>query len=275
MDASSSEPISKRAAVSRVCGICDHEFIGDKSLYEHISSDHVKTWNKGDVCGWKLKNGETCNIYCKARRHYDEHLCTHSGDTRHKCEGFYNDDGSSCVYACAQKGNLLSHIRGHTQERPFVCDGYTQQNGDICVSAFKQKAHLTRHIRTHTGDRPYMCSGYVTELGDACTASFAEGQHLKNHILTHGGQRPYVCSHNGCGKRFTQQTHLKTHVDIVHLGLRRHACSYCTLTFGHKSTVRSHEKCHTVSCFNQCYHSDCALYERLYLLIDSDQMDIL
>ena len=57
---------------------------------------------------------------------------------------------------------------------------------------------------------------------------------LKPHIITHTKER-FSCQH--CPKKYSQQHHLKDHVNAIHLG-KPNRCPDCNKTFG----LRGHLK---------------------------------
>ncbi|GAA5850095.1 hypothetical protein JCM9279_004908 [Rhodotorula babjevae] len=157
-----------------------------------------------------------------------------------------------------------------------------------CSRSYVRPVRLEEHERSHTGERPFACP--------ECDATFARDSHLKAHVRTHAPEsdKPFACDEDGCDKRFWTAQHLKSHVDVVHLGLvdavktydcshcgkvfRKHrllnehltvahgvpavkplACPHpgCGKTFQQKHHLKSHEKTHDLSRY-ACLHPDCA-----------------
>ena len=46
---------------------------------------------------------------------------------------------------------------------------------------------------------------------EGCGKRFSQSSHLTAHKRTHTGDQPYACEHEGCGKRFTESGSLTKH----------------------------------------------------------------
>lgn len=49
---------------------------------------------------------------------------------------------------------------------------------------------------------------------------------------------------NFCGKTYSSQTYLKTHIDVVHKGMKSFRCKLCGVCFGFKSDLTRHLRSH-------------------------------
>ena len=47
---------------------------------------------------------------------------------------------------------------------------------------------------------------------EGCGRRFSLDFNLRTHVRIHTGDRPYVCPFDGCNKRFAQSTNLKSHI---------------------------------------------------------------
>ncbi|XP_071453462.1 zinc finger protein 135-like isoform X2 [Hetaerina americana] len=74
-----------------------------------------------------------------------------------------------------------------------------------------------------------------------CEEVFSCWKEYSAHRETHSTMG-YIC--NFCKEEFTQMSHLKGHIEVVHLSLQKFPCDICHKTFGFKSSLDRHMDTH-------------------------------
>ena len=63
--------------------------------------------------------------------------------------------------------------------------------------------------------------------------------HVQNmHTLPLENRKTHLCPH--CGSKFVNPRHLKTHVDGVHLKIKRYRCKICDIRFANGTNLKEH-----------------------------------
>ncbi|KAH9255178.1 hypothetical protein BASA81_006618 [Batrachochytrium salamandrivorans] len=102
-----------------------------------------------------------------------------------------------------------------------------------CRKSFKYPKTYEVHFRQHSGEKPYAC--------EQCTSPFSQNSHLKRHMLVvHGKVRPFACEQ--CGKKFSERSALTNHAR-VHLD-RQLGCEQCGRMFATPQALETHRRLH-------------------------------
>ena len=196
-----------------------------------------------------------------------------------------------CGKSFTKKDVFKRHVLGH--ERPYVCSycqktftrdvtlrdhinsihmGLKEHKCPDCDVEYATSKALRIHVRTiHTHELPFICT--------ECGAKFALGSQLKRHEYVHNPElRPpkkpspkknFECLQ--CDKNYNSKPALQQHVDVVHMGLKNHSCSYCGSAFGRLSTLHNHLLIHTGELPFKCSFCQQGFKEKRSMLRHVDQ----
>ncbi|XP_035506438.2 zinc finger protein 432 isoform X1 [Scophthalmus maximus] len=189
------------------CRVCGVWYRVLGSLVKHAWSHADESQAACGVCGERFESAEELKRHL--RNYQKTYECSYCGKT------FSNVAG------------LNLHATLHTGARPFACD--------ICKKTFARQSSLSVHRWVHVPDKPHKC--------DTCPKAFGLKTQLKAHRKLHTGRDKYQC--NICGKVVFHLRSLTRH-KVTHTGERRYGCEVCGKRFKLPSTLKSHEKIHTV-----------------------------
>ncbi|KAI1498504.1 hypothetical protein F5X99DRAFT_322506 [Biscogniauxia marginata] len=96
---------------------------------------------------------------------------------------------------------------------------------------------------------------YVCRIKN-CGKRFSQRTHLDTHILAHTGQRPHKCPVSGCNRYFSQKGNMRTH-ERRHTGEKPFKCPNCDKRFAQRGNVTSHQETHLQSKKFHCVLEGC------------------
>lgn len=264
---------------------CDKAFLRQSHLAHHIKSAHSAV--RDYVC-----DREGCAKRFVTATRLRRHLQAHDGRDKYRCVDF-----PPCDQTFRKHATLQRHIdMEHYGVKPFRCGMVDEERGLPCECGYDTAMKLRAHETKMHGFKRYWCS-YCIDAGeeqnkDLTTASAAfsiyadlqihiKAEHparcedcqlvcssaadLEKHIATHhtriavaiADRKQYPCLVPTCGKIFTKQSNLNTHVRTVHSDARPFVCGKfdvanaadlsvwdgddaCGQAFAHKSALENH-----------------------------------
>ena len=189
-----------------------------------------------------------CTHSYHRKSHLKEHVeIVHEGKKRRsltfKCH--------FCAVRFIQFKDLKQHIgTEHEGKKPHNCS--------LCNSGFILKAQLTRHFKV-VHEKSNFCA--------ICHTDFALKSTLKTHMkavhedIQSIAQKPtkerLKC--NQCDKTYSGKMALESHVEVVHLQLKKFQCDQCPLNFASKNGFKNH-----VASEHEKKEHSCTKCDRIY-----------
>ncbi|XP_029735464.1 zinc finger protein 816 isoform X2 [Aedes albopictus] len=229
------------------CTDCSEDFESQAAFDTHQVLEHYQQTDDGNcIC-------PICHKVFNSRRCLRQHSRIHQDREarKHKCR--------FCEKAFNFAHHLKIHERTHTKQKPFACA--------TCEKAFASKDRLAYHQLQHEGKLQYTCN--------LCATSFRSKKVLKMHsILKHDAPvekfDPIKC--DKCGKKLFSKSATSAHMrgpcgsDFAELnpGEMMFMCKMCPMKFSRLSSLKNHEKVHSVG---GCYA--CSSCPKKYKCIES------
>merc|ERR1719356_512696 len=116
------------------------------------------------------------------------------------------------------------------------CFAFAKKTGKTyhVIQAFTSNSALKTHQMVHTREKPFQC--------EECGAKFASNSHLKSHIDNrHLGIKRFHCTQ--CPMKYNRPDQFRKHV-MTHTGETPHKCNFCGKGFRRKDTLKKHEVVH-------------------------------
>lgn len=233
------------------CMDCGKEFARLKNLKEHIINAH-----HGDQSNMLIEASKSTKLLPSVQALMKDALTVPEKRTDFTCE--------TCGNTFLDIHRLKRHYVTHMEVKPYSCPhcgmtftasstqkahintvhlGLREFKCTECDAEYTTKANLKIHIMSrHRNDKPHVCT--------VCGHKFACKKNLQKHEYTHNPElRPkkseqrFQCEE--CGKDYTTRPVLQKHVEVVHMGLKKHDCSFCGKAFGRLSSLNVHLLIHT------------------------------
>ncbi|KAI8896728.1 hypothetical protein BC833DRAFT_511890, partial [Globomyces pollinis-pini] len=116
-----------------------------------------------------------------------------------------------------------------------------------------QEALVAHILQDHvgTGKASYICEWRGCSR---MQKPFSKRHKIQNHVRIHTGERPFACPVADCGKKFSRQDGLNTHIKVTlniltiqtHSSIKPYVCSFapCGKAYFHSRSLRKHERGH-------------------------------
>ncbi|KAK7475540.1 hypothetical protein BaRGS_00033229 [Batillaria attramentaria] len=214
---------------------------------------------------------------------YVEHCKTHEGkkvfcsicgmefvsaenlQTHFPCaEDMWAEDGkgsqcSKCELWCPNRAVVEAHRKQHRSQEDVEAYRKGAKQGFPCVSCekvFKNKHACRRHIKmVHEG---VSCYKHYCEF---CGKGFLTKGHMRDHIaLHHLGIKRYKCDY--CDQQFVCGPTLRRHVRKEHTKHKPYECEHCGERFFEKTPLQRHLTTHTGLAPFMCEHCGKGFYTK-------------
>ena len=262
------------------CFICNQDTTGLETLERHV---HSHAYNcERQLVDMRFHDCRLCceelhSSYTTLRTHYYQH------HVAHVC--------SDCFLAFKDVQAYKDHCRTH-EGRPIFCsicgskfesvdslDQHTPCSEDIWAEdgkgdqCFKcglwcpNRAVVEAHRKQHRSQEDVEAYRQGAKVGFPCVLCekvFKNKHACRRHIkMVHEGVSCYKhhCEH--CGKGFLTKGHMRDHIALHHLKIKRYMCDYCEQQFVCGPTLRRHvRKEHTKHKPYQCQHCGERFFEK-------------
>ncbi|XP_035918480.1 zinc finger protein 551 [Anopheles stephensi] len=125
---------------------------------------------------------------------------------------------------------------------------------EFCQQTFKRRDEHDRHRFSHTGVYEYMC------LEPGCGKGYSNRSHLLRHTRANHLERPVQsqpelpCKHPNCTMKFSNKHAMKRHYQVKHVLGKPYACDVCSERFWRKLQLKLHKVRHTGEYPHRCDH---------------------
>ncbi|XP_055851408.1 gastrula zinc finger protein XlCGF46.1 [Episyrphus balteatus] len=172
-----------------------------------------------------------CDKHFKSRTQQYYHLfCNNSSNKPFKCD--------ECSKYFSTSAHLKYHKAGHSQQS-FECS--------VCSKQFPKIQILKKHEKLHKA---------IAERCNECGVTLRNKEALDAHMKRHQNILPFKCK--DCDKKFSLQTSLRMHQQIVHMGAKKFKCEICGKVFNRNSSLKTHSISHSGQKEHSC--SKCPRY---------------
>lgn len=265
---------------SGFCFICNQDTAGMETLERHV---HKHAYNcERQLADMRFHDCRLCceelrSSYSSIRTHYYQHHVAHvCSDCFMAFKDFqaYKDhcgthEGRPVFCSiCGSKFESVDNLDQHTpcSEDIWAEDG----KGDQCFKCglwCPNRAVVEAHRKQHRSQEDVEAYRQGAKVGFPCVSCekvFKNKHACRRHIkMVHEGVSCYKHYCEYCGKGFLTKGHMRDHIALHHLKIKRYNCDYCDQQFVCGPTLRRHvRKEHTKHKPYQCQHCGERFFEK-------------
>ncbi|XP_031694588.1 oocyte zinc finger protein XlCOF8.4-like, partial [Anarrhichthys ocellatus] len=205
----------------------------------HIKEEQEDLWTSQE--GEQLQGLEEADIkfsFTPVKSEDDEEEAQSSQLHQRQTEQMETEaDGEDCGGPEADRNSDPDrHLQLSSSEKSSQC--YKQET-EVCddwneTSEPQSGLNFMKNNECNSPEKQFSCC--------ECGKRFNQNSNLKTHMRTHTGEKPFSCS--VCGKRFGQKAHLQNHLKC-HTGEKPYSCSFCNKCFARSEHLQLHMRTHT------------------------------
>ncbi|XP_059054539.1 zinc finger protein 271-like [Achroia grisella] len=197
------------AAKPFTCTQCDHGFMTESRLREHLREAHSiqRIQCPAEGCQEIFETPKDLILHKRQHKIVDSHRCkqcslhftTMTACEKHipvHCKKQYSCP--VCNKSYSEKYLIMKHVPQHFSAIIHICKD--------CGKMYNAKNRLVEHTKVHTKDRVHKCS--------YCDKSFIKSYQLQQHLNKHTGLKPYKCVK--CPKSFASAPNWSKHLRKIH-----------------------------------------------------------
>ncbi|XP_063544976.1 zinc finger protein 626-like [Cydia strobilella] len=191
--------------------------VSRKTLVSRNPANTATTGNTGKYSTRILRSG--------ARKRYNHKIKLHIKPTSFPCP--------HCDQYLSHPFSLRAHINRKHKAEPSKCD----ECGVTCRNSEALRYHKDNHKMEKNIDNLNL-ELFCVE----CAMHFPSRSAYDTHrlALKHTPREQYSFECQVCQKKFPRDRTLRQHIDVQHLGLRKHKCSVCGKVYARAANLRQH-----------------------------------